>query len=78
MEGGNKILTASFEQGYYQYGSPFSHSGDPMVITAAHLHPILALVFGVLILIFPRLLNYLVAGYLILTGLIGLGIFAIR
>jgi hypothetical protein len=49
-----------------------------MLITSAHLHPILALVFGVLILIFPRLLNYLVAAYLVLTGLIGLGILAIR
>lgn len=31
---------------------------------------ILALVAGVLILIFPKLLNYLVAAYLILVGLI--------
>lgn len=45
-----------------------------MVIGVAHLHPILSIVFGVLILILPRLLNYLVAIYLILTGLIGLGI----
>ena len=49
-----------------------------MVITAASLSPILALVFGVLILFFPRLLNYLVAFYLILSGLIGLGVLAIR
>jgi hypothetical protein len=31
---------------------------------------ILALVAGVLILIFPRLLNYLVAAYLIIVGLV--------
>lgn len=31
---------------------------------------ILALVAGVLILVFPKLLNYLVAAYLILVGLI--------
>ena len=31
---------------------------------------ILALVAGVLILVFPKLLNYLVATYLILVGLI--------
>ena len=36
------------------------------------LASILALVAGVLILIVPRLLNYLVAGYLILVGLYGL------
>jgi hypothetical protein len=34
--------------------------------------PLVALLAGVLILIIPRLLNYIVAVYLILTGLIGL------
>jgi hypothetical protein len=34
--------------------------------------PLVALLFGILILILPRLLNYLVAIYLILIGLIGL------
>ncbi len=36
------------------------------------LQPILALIAGVLILIFPRLLNYVIAAYLILFGLAGL------
>jgi len=36
------------------------------------LAPIVALVAGVLILVVPRLLNYIVAIYLIITGLIGL------
>jgi hypothetical protein len=36
------------------------------------LAPIVALIAGVLILIAPRLLNYIVALYLIVTGLIGL------
>ena len=44
-----------------------------MTITAAHISPILALIFGILILIVPRFLNYFVAIYLILVGLIGLG-----
>jgi hypothetical protein len=34
--------------------------------------PVVSLVAGVLILIMPRLLNYIVAIYLILIGLIGL------
>jgi uncharacterized membrane protein HdeD (DUF308 family) len=34
--------------------------------------PIVALIFGVLILIFPRLLNYLVAIYLIIVGILGI------
>jgi hypothetical protein len=45
-----------------------------MVLGVAHVHAILSIVFGVFILIVPRLLSYLVAIYLILTGLIGLGL----
>jgi DUF3096 family protein len=36
------------------------------------IQPLIALIFGVLILFVPRLLNYLVAIYLIIIGLIGL------
>ena len=45
-----------------------------MTVSVAHLHAIVAIVFGVLIFVVPRLLSYLVAIYLILTGLIGLGL----
>lgn len=34
--------------------------------------PLIALLAGVLILVVPRLLNYVVAGYLILAGVAGL------
>lgn len=40
----------------------------------AHVQPIVALVAGLLILVFPRLLNFIVAIYLIITGVIGLGL----
>lgn len=36
------------------------------------LSPLLALLAGVLILVMPRLLNYIVALYLILIGVIGI------
>ena len=36
------------------------------------IQPLVALLFGILILILPRLLNYLIAIYLILIGLTGL------
>jgi hypothetical protein len=36
------------------------------------IEPIVALIAGVLILVIPRLLNYIVAIYLILIGLLGL------
>ena len=45
-----------------------------MLIGIAHLQPTVALIAGVLILIIPRLLNYIVAIYLILVGVIGLGL----
>ncbi len=34
--------------------------------------PVVALIAGILILIFPRLLNYIVAFYLIVFGILGL------
>ena len=45
-----------------------------MVITTAHISPIMSLIAGLLILIMPRLLNFIVAIYLIVVGLIGLGL----
>jgi len=45
-----------------------------MTVTAAHIPAIVALVAGILILIMPRLLNLVVAIYLICVGLIGLGL----
>ena len=46
-----------------------------MTITMANLQPIVALIAGILILIMPRLLNFIVAIYLIIVGLLGLGLF---
>jgi hypothetical protein len=43
-----------------------------MVLTAAHISPLVALIAGILILVVPQLLNYVVAIYLIVVGLIGL------
>ena len=48
-----------------------------MTITISSLQPVIALAAGVLILIVPRLLNFIVAIYLILVGLIGLGVFRV-
>ena len=45
-----------------------------MTVSIAHLQPVVALIAGILILLVPRLLNYIVAIYLILVGIIGLGI----
>ncbi len=41
-------------------------------MSSALLNPILALVAGILILVRPNLLNYIVAIYLIVIGILGL------
>jgi Protein of unknown function (DUF3096) len=35
------------------------------------LHPVVSILAGVLVLIFPAILNYIVAFYLIIVGIIG-------
>ncbi|VVA44455.1 conserved hypothetical protein [Candidatus Roizmanbacteria bacterium] len=45
-----------------------------MSISFSNLSPLASLVFGILILMFPKFLNYLIAIYLILVGIIGLGL----
>jgi hypothetical protein len=44
-----------------------------MSLSLTNLSPLTSLVFGILILMFPKFLNYLIAGYLIVIGLLGLG-----
>ena len=46
-----------------------------MTLSMAHIQPIVALIAGVLILLVPRILNYVVAIYLIIVGLLGLHLF---
>jgi hypothetical protein len=48
--------------------------GSSMVIGVAHLQPLVAILAGILILLVPRILNYVIALYLIIVGIIGLGI----
>lgn len=44
-----------------------------MNISIEHLQPIVSLLAGILILIIPRLLNFIVAIFLIVSGILGLG-----
>jgi DUF3096 family protein len=43
-----------------------------MNLTLVTITPLVALIAGILILIMPRLLNYIVAIYLIVIGVLGL------
>jgi hypothetical protein len=51
---------------------PINSRRFEMVLNVGHIAPLVALGAGILILVMPRLLNYIVAFYLIVTGLIGL------
>jgi len=46
--------------------------GGAVAVRYTAISPFVALLAGILILIVPRLLNYIVAIYLILVGLIGI------
>lgn len=43
-----------------------------MVVIHPYLYPIVSLIAGILILVFPRILNFVVAVYLIIIGIMGL------
>jgi len=43
------------------------------MLTTVHLTPVAALIAGILILMIPRLLNYIVAIYLIVIGVLEFG-----
>ncbi|MGD0523248.1 MAG: DUF3096 domain-containing protein [Candidatus Microgenomates bacterium] len=45
-----------------------------MSLSITNITPLTSLVFGILILLFPKFLNYLIAIYLIIMGVIGLGL----
>jgi threonine/homoserine efflux transporter RhtA len=45
---------------------------NKMNITLVTITPLVALIAGILILVMPRLLNYIVAIYLIVIGVLGL------
>ena len=50
-----------------------SHGGgNPMSLDVTVVNPLIALIAGILILLMPRLLNYVVAIYLIVIGVLGL------
>lgn len=45
-----------------------------MSLSLTNLSPLASLVFGILILMLPKFLNYLIGVYLIIVGILGLGL----
>jgi len=52
-------------------GAAVSGRGPTFTVSMTTLSPLVALIAGILILVVPRLLNLIVAAYLIIFGLIG-------
>ena len=56
---------------HLRYDSPISHPDNLMNIHLA-LTPIISLIAGILVLVMPKMLSYIVGLYLIVIGLIGI------
>jgi hypothetical protein len=65
-------LALAADDGVTEGCSSIGGKSPTMMRTVAHFLPFAALAGGILILLMPRLLNYVVAVYLILVGAIGL------
>ena len=46
----------------------------PVTFDLGLAEPLIALIAGIVILVMPRILNYVIALYLIIVGLLGLGL----
>jgi hypothetical protein len=65
----NIPCTAAFRQSNNYHPNK---TGALSMMVNVMLQPLVALIAGVLILLVPRLLNYIVALYLIIVGIVGL------
>ena len=69
----NAPLSAQIATGVSASGKVLKGARN-ITISIGHLQPIVSLIAGVLILVMPRLLNYIVAAFLIVSGVLGLGL----
>jgi hypothetical protein len=68
-----RVPAALMDAAYVSRRCPRSISKEKRAMSVhVALQPLIALIAGILILIVPRLLNYVVAIYLIIVGLLGL------
>jgi hypothetical protein len=58
--------------GWDVHGPDIASGARFMTVSIANLQPLVALAAGILILLMPRLLNYIIAIYLIVIGVSGL------
>jgi hypothetical protein len=56
----------------HPFSSASAKQGEISMLTISNIQPLVALIAGILILLIPRLLNFIVAIYLIAIGIMGL------
>ena len=65
-------LNANSDDAFNQVQTPLFQNEDSTMNLHLSIGPLAALIAGILILAMPRLLNFIVALYLIIIGLVGL------
>jgi Protein of unknown function (DUF3096) len=68
----SSMAYAQFRLGRRIRPSGLFYGGRTLAFDPVLINPLIALIAGILILLMPRLLNYVVAIYLIAIGIIGL------
>jgi hypothetical protein len=69
---GEHLRVESFSSPRDEGRKPIKNKEVSSMFMYMSFQPIFALIAGILILIFPRLLNYIIALYLIIIGIVGL------
>ena len=64
--------SGAIRAGRFAGGASREQGASEMTVTVAHITPILALIGGIVILIAPRILAYIVAFWLIIYGVLGI------
>jgi uncharacterized membrane protein YdbT with pleckstrin-like domain len=74
LRGARKIMARAYPAACKFSGFAFQQrqGGDYKMMLHMSMQPVLAIIAGILILVMPRLLNYIVAIFLILYGILGL------
>ena len=67
----DKGLRIAYARTVERFGPPM-RGGSLAILGRCCFEPVIALIAGILILLMPRLLNYVVAIYLIAIGILGL------
>lgn len=75
MDVGRRLMSGTSDANIpaaYSHTSDIQTTGESTMTLHLEIAPLISLGAGIGILVFPKLLNYIVAGYLIALGVLGL------